>query len=413
MKKTIISLFTHPFFSASLFMVGGSNVVNAINYLYHVIMGRVLGPESYGDLSALFSFIGLLAIIPFSFGLIITKFISSAENDSEVKGLINWFSKRILMISIFLFITIALLSYFITSFLNLPSVTLVIVCGATFIFTLPTFLNRAVLTGLLKFKETIGSQIIETFGKLVFGLIFVALGFGVFGAMTGLFLSIVIAFLITGRFLKKYSSSTLESHPDEKKIFVYTLPVLIQSAAGTALFSSDLMLVKHYFSAYDAGIYASISTLGKIVLFATAPIASAMFPMVAKRKAEKKNYMQILFLSVSVTTLACGGLISIYALFPQIMIQILFGNNYLEAQNYLVLFASFIGLLTVASLLINYFLSVNKTRVVILPLTAAVAQVLGIVFFHSTLYEVIYISIGVSVGLLISLLLYFMISKEK
>ena len=44
-------------------------------------------------------------------------------------------------------------------------------------------------------------------------------------------------------------------------IFIWS----IQALAFTSFFTTDLILVKHFFPPFEAGIYAALSTLGKII----------------------------------------------------------------------------------------------------------------------------------------------------
>ena len=52
----------------------------------------------------------------------------------------------------------------------------------------------------------------------------------------------------------------------------------------------DVILVKHYFSADEAGHYAALSQLGKIIIFGTGAIASVMFPLVVERFEKHEMY---------------------------------------------------------------------------------------------------------------------------
>src|SRR5690606_35205120 len=78
--KTIVS---HPLFSGSSIMILGSLGANAINYLYHLIMGRALGPVDYGKLAAIFSLLYIVSVVPISSGFAIVKFISTAKDKKE------------------------------------------------------------------------------------------------------------------------------------------------------------------------------------------------------------------------------------------------------------------------------------------------------------------------------------------
>ena len=61
-------------------MVGGSMLSNVVNYLYHLAMGRILGPVDYGILASLFSIFYIIGIVPLSSSVSIVKFVSTAKN---------------------------------------------------------------------------------------------------------------------------------------------------------------------------------------------------------------------------------------------------------------------------------------------------------------------------------------------
>jgi hypothetical protein len=74
----------------------------------------------------------------------------------------------------------------------------------------------------------------------------------------------------------------------------------------------------------------------------------------------------------------------------------------------LVPYAFFTGLLSVASLFINLFLSTNHTKVVAIPFIAALVQLVGISFLHNSIHEVVWVSIAVATLLFIALSVYFL-----
>ena len=132
-----------------------------------------------------------------------------------------------------------------------------------------------------------------------------------------------------------------------------------------------------------------------------------MFPLVSKSHARGGNYKKVFFLSLLLTSGLIFFLVVLYWLFPTLVLQILYGDKFLEGAPYLVWFGIFIGLFTLSSLFLNYFLSKGTTKVVYLGLIAAIFQIVGIYFFHKDLQEVISVSIWISLILLASLLIYF------
>jgi O-antigen/teichoic acid export membrane protein len=95
------------------------------------------------------------------------------------------------------------------------------------------------------------------------------------------------------------------------------------------------------------------------------------------------------------------------------MVNLLFGSQYLSAAPYLYLFALFLSLYSLSSLFTNFYLSVKKIKVVILPVIAALAQVIFIFLFHQSLAGLIWVSIIVLSLLFGSLLVYFFLSYGK
>lgn len=405
MKRKIHAIVTNPLFSGSAIMVIGSNGVSFINYLYHLVMGRMLGPVGYGELAAIISLIGLLGIIPGSLNLVVIKHISAAQNEEDSAALISWLKTKIFLASLIFSFLVLLVSPFISSFLHI-GVSYLILVSTTFLFGTLSMLNRSILQGLLRFKQMVISLLIENVIKLGVSILLVYLGFQVGGAIAGFVIAVILGWYITNRYLR-YHSKRINIKIDFKQIFSFTIPVLVQAIALTSLYSSDLILVKHFFSPHDAGIYASLSTLGKIIFFGSGPISAVMFPLVSRKKARGENYRKIFLYSFFATICLSIGILLIYWLYPSLAIKLLFGSKYLEAQNLLVWFGVFMSLFAMSSLLVNYGLSLGKTFTVILPLIAAILQIILILLFHQTLYLVILVSIFSTSLLLVSLLIYF------
>jgi O-antigen/teichoic acid export membrane protein len=148
--------------------------------------------------------------------------------------------------------------------------------------------------------------------------------------------------------------------------------------------------------------------MGKIILFATAPVATVMFPLVTQRYSRKEGYISMFLLSISATIGVVTGVIGLYFLFPEFVMGLLYGDKYFSGIGLLVPYAFFTGLLSLSSLYINLFLSTNHTKVVVIPLLAAIIQLLGITVFHNSIFEVIWVSIMVATLLFIALSVYFL-----
>lgn len=406
MKKRIQTILTNPLFSGSAIMVIGSNGVSFLSYLYHLVMGRMLGPIGYGELAAIISLIGLLGIIPGSLNLVVIKYISAAKNEEESAALIKWLKIKIFLISLVFSLIILIVSPVVSSFLKINQVSFLIMVAVSFFFSLQALLNRSILQGLLKFKEVVLSMLIENATKLFGSILLVYLGFQVGGAIVGFVLATVSSWYITNLYLKYHVKEGPNVAIDLRGILFFTIPVLVQSVSITSIYSSDVILVKHFFSPHEAGIYSALSTLGKIIFFGAGPIGAVMFPLVSQRKAKGQPYKRIFIYSFLATLFLSVCIIMLYYAFPAFAIKLLYGSAYLEASSLLIWFGLFICLFTLSALLVNYCLSLGKTKIVWFPFCAAVLQIMMILFFHQSLYMVVVISAAISALLLTSLLIY-------
>ena len=194
--------------------------------------------------------------------------------------------------------------------------------------------------------------------------------------------------------------------PDVRKLAGFLGAVLVNSLATTAILTVDVMWVKHFFAPFDAGVYAAMSTLGKIIFYGAMPVGAVMFPIISRRYAQGAGYAKVLWGSLGLSGIMAAGLVGIYWLFPEMVIRLLYGSAYLGEARLLVWFGVFMACFVLAAILLNFYLSIERTRAVGLAVAAAVGQSAGIWVWHGSLKQVIWVSVVVSAGLLAGLLGY-------
>lgn len=412
MRENLKQIYKNPLLSGSLIMIIGSNGTNFLNYAYHLVMGRMLGPLHYGELATLISLLGIILVIPSSFSLVIIKLISSSQNSSEEGKLISWFSKRVLILSLILFLAVVALGPIISKFLKIENIFYILLLAVSLFFSLQALLNRSVLQGLVKFNSTVLSLMVENGSKVILAGLFVYLGFSVFGALGAIVVASIIGFLVSKFSIRGHLTSHESTPHNTQSILRLALPISIQAIAATSLYTADVILVKHFFSGYQAGIYAALSGLGKIIFFGAGPVSAVMFPLVSKRHSRGEPFKKLFLFSFILTLLLSGTILLVYYLFPDLSISLLYGKLYLEGDNLLFRFGVFVALLTLSNLFINFYLSRGINSVIVLPAVAAIGQILGIWFFHDNLKTVISVSVYVSVLLFVSLCLYFVVIEK-
>lgn len=390
-------------------MFVGAMVSNFGTYLYYLFMGRMLGPVGYGALESLISLWYILSVVPGALGLVIIKFTSQFLGEGKrgaIVSLFRFFSRFGVVLggttTLFLF----LISPLLTSFLRLPEISNAFLTATLFLMATLLLFNRSFLQGLLKFKENALNGILETTLKLLLAIILVSLGFYINGAILAIFLAGMVAYLASFIPLKIKEEETVLVI-DKREILHFAFPSFIFTFCFMTFFSIDVILVKHFFSPREAGLYAALSVLGKIVYFAVAPIVSVMFPLISKARAEGKSFGKLLPLTLGLVMAISLGITGIYFLLPKLMIMILFGPAYVEVSSLVWLMGIFLTFYSFSYTLTSFYLSLKKVKILSLPLLALVVEIGFLWFFHASLLQVITILIAISGLLSLGLLLYY------
>ena len=405
MKQKVISFIRHPLFSGSALLIIGSNSANAINYVYHIVMGRLLGPAAYADMAALFSVIVLINMLPSSLNLVLIKHVSSSTDPVRLGSSLRWFLNKSLLVGLALSLAVLLFLPVISSFLHVSELWAIVFLGLYFIIALPVLVFRASLQGILRFGRYVASILTENIVKLLLGIVFVLMGLSVTGSLLGIFLAAIVGLFLSWWFCRDFFGKHPQAPETLKEMIKFSYPVMAFAFAFTSLFTMDVILAKHFLSPTEAGLYAALSTLGKIIIFGSSPVAGVMFPLVSRRHAEKTPYRKIFWASLGLTAAIGLTALAVYGLFPHQVLGVLYGERFLNASGFLFMFGIFSVLYSLSNFLVGFFLSLDIKSIAVFPVLAAIAQIVGISLFHSGISSVITVSLVVCSGLFLTLLL--------
>lgn len=400
---------THPFVTQSITVLFSSVFSNASAYLYHLFVGRILGPTAYGELGALLSLFYILNVVSGAVLNILTKYFSEfslTHDTGQTKQLLiqsTWY------LGIFSGIGLAfilIVNTSVSSFLNLSSLQYLPIVYGIFIIGLLTFVPTGALQGYQRFVPL---SICTNVGG-VLRLIFCITGafFGVFWTLIANVASSIITYVLTWipmRFALATRSTKLVI--SKRGALEYSIPTILATFGITMLYSVDVLLVKHFFSSEEAGLYASLSVLGKIIYFMSYAITVVLFPTIVKRVTAKKPIRKYVVTSLGVV----GGISCIltvaYFLFPQVVVEVLFGNRFGAVVPYVGSFGVFITFFTLSNVLILICLAANSVNVWMLSFAASVMQILLIYTRHNSIHDIIFNNTLVTGVLFCLLVLYY------
>jgi len=152
--------------------------------------------------------------------------------------------------------------------------------------------------------------------------------------------------------------------------------------------------------------------IGRIVYFIAWMFVMLLLPEVVQLKKEGKDPSKILFKYILYIAAIAITIIVGCALFPNLAITLLFGEQYLDVAPLLWKYATATGLFALSNIFAYYYLSLDKYVPVLISAVFGVLQVVLIFLFHSTLEEVVYMQIIAMVLLLLVQLTFYITGLE-
>jgi O-antigen/teichoic acid export membrane protein len=411
-KRIIGKLKTQSLARDSAIVFAGSMVSNVGSYVYHLLMGRMLGPSGYGELSSLFSILYIFTVPLLVGQTVLVKFISGFKatgDHGQAKTLLYSVTQKALIVCFIGFPLIYMVSPWITGFLHLPSTTLFLLIYILFVISLLSIIVTSMLQGYQKF---IWFSLL-TSGVIIFKVI-LSVPFIRFGITGVLFAAIISAGIIYGlysiplSFIFKIKPKTMTL--TKKEAFRFAVPTLFTLLGITSLYSTDIILVRHYFSPKEAGLYAALAILGKIIFYASSSVALVLFPVLSERSAKGIKSQKLILSAIGAVAAVSVILTGVYFLFPEFIIGMLFGKQYTGAGALLGLFGIFIAFFSVGNIILNACLGIGKTGIWIVPSVCAILQIITILLLHDSIHTILLINIGISLLLMIGSLGYYFVN---
>lgn len=394
------------FASASLLLMISMTVVNAGNYVYNLVMGRWLGPALFADISLIVTLLLVITFITVPLQLTAARYaaIHSADGDqaalASVQRGLTWAAILIgAGFAAFFTLGAPVLARFFQASSPLPFVFF----GLALPFGFAQGVNRGILQGQMRFTTLAITYQVEMWSRLLIGIFLVWMGLSVNGAVLGISFSFIATWLSTLP-ARKGLPAAAPLTPDMRKVIAgFALPVMTAQVGQILINNSDILLVRRYYTPQPAGQYAALALIGRIVFFATWSVVTTMFPIVTQKHKKGEPYQHLLWVSLAIVAAIAVPVTLLALTFPEAIVRPLFGEKYLGIAPLLWLYALATTLYALANVVVNYRLSLGKGRETGFAIAAGIAQVVGIILFHQTLAQVVWVQVIVMGALFILL----------
>ena len=326
---------------ASIILIG-TFIGRMFGYLSRMVIARFLGASDYGLIAlgfAVMSIAATLALVGTKSGIIrYISFYKGKEDMGRIKGTIISSLKITLPLSLVLtFILFWYANWISIHVFHDGDLTPII---RIFAIGIPFFvLTRNLLSATFGFQEVkyqvYTENIFKEPLKLLAIVVFLLLGYGVVGAAWGWLLAIVVVPFLAFYFLEKkvfpIFKTKVKAISMDKELFYFSFPLLFAGIAGLIMSWTDTLMLGYFSSSEDVGIYNVALPTAQLIGGITAAFATIFFPVVSELYA--RNKIEDVRRTYNVVTkwmlMLMFPTFLLTALFPEQIIKILFGAEYI------------------------------------------------------------------------------------
>ena len=394
--------------SGSFILLTGSGLATILNFIYNVAIARFLGPDGFGDATVVYTLLTLLSAVTLSFQIVSAKIVAQQKTvDGKYSGY-RGFHQGAWVCGAATALGLFLLRGEISSYLNLPSPHLVSLLAFGVAFYVPLGSRRGYLQGAFGFRRLAGSLVLEGAARLGGSLLMILLGQGVAGVIAANSAAVAVAYLAINPERGLTLAPVLRLPRALREMF----QALVFYSGQMLINNSDIVLVKHFFLADQAGLYAAVAMVGRVVFSLSSAVVNSMFPLVAGTRDEERKDLTVIATSL-LLVLGIGVILALGLRFaPDRIWTMFFGAKFhiagVHGLPYLLsLYAITTVIYSLSAVIITYEMSYKIANTSWVQLASSGLIILGIYEFHSSLREVILVQLVLMLVLLLLIALPF------
>ena len=336
----------------------------ASGYAVHIGMGRILGPERYGEFGVIMSLLAVLEVF-----LVRGMRETVTKYTAEFPGKTPAIKKQALKIEA-IFGGILFLLFFVSAKpvalafhdLNLaPSLR-------TSAFIIPLIAIYSVYIGTLSGQRMFGKRAIsmnvQSLGKVAAVYFFTLLGFGLQGAIGGYIVSYVLA-LIAALYLSRDTPKE-DGVFSARQLISFAIPIVIFSGALSLLMNMDIFFVKTLIKeGQAAGFYTSALALTRAPYLVFYAFAITLLPVISQLTStnQLQEASRYINLSLRLLLILLAPLVFFTSGLAGPIIRLFYSSRYLPAARPLSILIFGVMFLSLLSVLAAVITGIGKPKI--------------------------------------------------
>lgn len=410
------SAFTSPGLRTRFARVGAGSVAyvaltqaaNFANYASNLVFSRQLGTVGFGELTSLLA-LALILGVPLGAGQTIVAervaLAHAAGDEARVAFLARHALGHVLTIGTIAGVVYVAAIPAIQGVLDIRAPGPVIALAPFVVLNFVATVASGVLQGTERFGALGWLIFAAAASRLAIGLPWAAAGGGAGGAIAGQALGLLIVLVIVGWRFRAYwaprgtAAATLGMR---RRIDLVTITASGAFIGFAVLSNLDLVLSRLFLDGHEAGVYAALSTIAKLVIFLPVAIAVLMVPRAVRAHAQEAHSGAAVLRTATGLALASAVIVGLPAIVaPGALVDLMFGSGYESARDGvlpMVLAGAGLAMLYVVC---TYTVAIRDRRWLLLLAIGVAIQVGAISVFSSSPVAIAWAQAGTVVAVLL------------
>lgn len=404
-------------FSNSAYLMMDFVMATLMGFVYWIIVGKLLKPESLGVISTSFNLASIITgVSALGLGLTVWKLLPEylAKNQQRNVLTLIRFSLKIIIVTNFIAVAAFLsLNHFLSLAVNLPSVAIIATGIMVFALSMSTQTGM-IMYGFQKMRDFLFTDWWGQVARISVSVILILLSFDYLGPIIGL----IATFSITS--ILRFASIPLRGKTikiNRRQIMLhYALPALVSFIFISLFSSGQYVLLTALQNTKETGIYSITMTMVTPIAVIPSTLTGALFPITSELSANKDKQKQrssLIGLVLRYTLFVTLPLAFFLMVFSKQIILFLFRAEYLPATTLFPVLSIASLIYGIGNVFLNNLYAIGETKINrnITILTTIIFFILAVPLIKSYYSLGLAFSYGASVTFL-CLLSYFYIRKH-
>lgn len=396
--------------SGSFILLSGSCITAAINLGYNIVIARDLGPRVFGHATVVYTLLILLSAVTLSFQIVSAKVVAQQTAPEEKAAAYRAFHRSAWACGLTVAVVLYLFQSQVSGFLNVPDPALVALIAAGTAFYVPLGCRRGFIQGTCGFRSLAINLALEGFARLGGSYLLLLFGFGARGVIAANAAAIALCYIaIPPRLGRRVPNPICRSRAVGE-----TLQALSFFSGQVLINNCDIVLVKHLFPSREAGLYAAVAMVGRVIFSFSTAVVNTTFPLIAGAPRERRQDFRVIATPLLLVS-GIGAAFAVALCFtPPSVWTMLFGSGFRVAGRYGLSYLQAIYALktlvySLSVVLICYEMSYKIANTNWIQLAFSGILIAGICEYHSSLRAVIFVQLVILCGLFVSVAVPFFI----